>query len=197
MIEAAQGLTQTVWMDGCSSRWVRKSFGRLEVFTKWVSKWFEQLDIFIEWVSKSFEWMDVFTKRVSKSFKWLDVNFYCTGNQGIRTDANFFDHMTQVIWTNANFFQTASEWNFVWKWKAVDVCFCVKGHKFCRTIVTSHVKTDTNGYQFEWLKTVCLLFALHFLIVICSWWMWCCSNRFGHPFRKISTCLNGCCYPFK
>lgn len=148
------------------------------------------------WASRLNGWM-FNTKRVSKSFKWLDVNFYCTGNQGIRTDANFLDHMTQVTWTNANFFQTASEWNFVWKWKAVNVCFCMKGHKFCRTIVTSHVKTDTNGYQFEWLKTVCLAFALHFLIVICSWWMWCCSNRFGHPFRKISTCLNGCCYPFK
>lgn len=115
------------------------------------------------WASRLNGWM-FNTKRVSKSFKWLDVNFYCTGNQGIRTDANFLDHMTQVTWTNANFFQTASEWNFVWKWKAVNVCFCMKGHKFCRTIVTSHVKTDTNGYQFEWLKTVCLPFALHFLI---------------------------------
>ena len=134
------------------------------------------------WASHSNGWTLIFIAQAIKAFERMQT---------------FFDHMTQVTWTNANFFQTASEWNFVWKWKAVNVCFCVKSHKFCRTIVTSHVKTDTNGYQFEWLKTVCLPFALHFLIVICSWWMWCCSNRFGHPFRKISTCLNGCCYPFK
>lgn len=162
------------WASGLNS-WTFLSNGRASRLNGWM---FSPNG----WASHSNGWTLIFIAQAIKAFERMQT---------------FFDQMTQVTWTNANFFQMASKWNFVWKWKAVNVCFCVKGHKFCRTTVTSHVKTDTNGYQFEWLKTVCLPFALHFLIVICLWWMWCCSNRFGHPFRKISTCSNGCCYPFK
>lgn len=57
--------------------------------------------------------------------------------------------------------------------------------------MTSHAKTYTNGYLFEWLKTVRLPF------VIRSRSIGGCSNSWGYPFRKIGSCLNRWCYQFK
>ena len=68
MIKAIQQFTQVVWTDGCSSKRVRKSFERLDVFNKRVSKSFERLDVSTEPVIKPLERMQIFFKRLLNSF---------------------------------------------------------------------------------------------------------------------------------